>query len=525
MEEVSFSKFIYNSKVKFERNKVLIYLMLLFVWFSPSLFLSYIKYADPFLWWPLSGVATALNSGELSIAGDVQPAYSIILYSISGVTGLSAVQLSYFPIGGVVVPICYYALSKKILKSNIISVLLATYVAYDFSIYPGHYNVFAYTWARPLFLSFLLLYISYLSKKVVTWKFAFPIILVFLATYHLHPTYTSWMILFSIFINIFSFFAKRLSIGNVTFKLTIGMALTFIIVFFSLNQYFYNIFLSRVILTEFDMILDEFTATIRVFLNISEPSVEKYALSTKPPTQVIGWANFMRTLLILITLVIASFLWLKNNFNNLREKVDDDIILVGTFFLVGVGHTVGYALYGHMSLRFITLMYPIIVTLMLKNINIKNFVLAIFLVSLISLSFLQTSSFIVENYNTHSSILDYSKPSCVWFLNKTQDSPSVLSDFHTSQIFNFYFASENRYLIQQFYDSEKYEALITTNYNLTKALLGSTDYIVVNRNMDSTPSVGWKTFEPLFPYSAKINTNLHLNKVYDDSNIWIFKTR
>lgn len=508
-------------------SRIYIYLFLIILLLIPSLFLVHIKLINPFFWWPLSDIFVITNSGDMSRTTSMlseTPAYGLILYILSTVSGLTPIKVAYYPIGALIVPLCYFCLSKKIFESTLMAILITLYIAYDFSIYPGYFSTFSYLWTETLFISFLILYIFIINKK--DWRYFILIFIIFVTTYNLHPTYTFWIITLTLAINLSLYLVKIIDPDR-KISLTTSTFWVFVVFYFSFNQLIYSQFIRKVISIEPSMISDEFLSTIKSFLG-SHPLTEKYTLPTQPPNAIIGYSTFIRTVVIFVFLSVALIFWIKNNYRNISQKFDNDMILLTSLLMVGVIHTVGYALYGHMSLRFIVLMFPIATVLALKKANLRDTVAIIFLISIILLGVLQTGSYIIEHYKDPVNNIDNVKVGSIWLLKEVHGTPGILSDFDTSQILNFYFISENRNISQKFYNSELYNLIVSPEYNqeTNKALRTKIDYVVINNaNIDeTTTSVGWKNFEPLSKYSYGIENNININKIYDSGNIWVSKT-
>jgi len=271
------------------------------------------------------------------------------------------------------------------------------------------------------------------------------------------------------------------------------------------------------------MISEEFISTIKAFLGHASVKAEKYLLPNTPPTEIIGYATFFRTFVIVITLFLVMMFWLKRNYKEISLNIDRELILIISLFLVGVGHTFAYAIYGHMSLRFIVLIYPIITVFMLEKINARKSIQVSFLVILVLLAFIQTGSFMIANYNKPNNLIYEVRPSFIWLINHAQHPAVILSDFQTSEVAMYYFKASGSSFIRYFYDSKIYGGGVVNSLSKDTSLQ-AIDYIIINTNMNSTPSVGWKAYEPLSKYLQKINNNPNINKIYENNFIQVFKT-
>jgi len=503
------------------------FILLILIWLLPSLFLTYIRYVDPFLWGLLSDAAAGLYRGYLSELSVESSTYIVIIYLLSIIPGISPEQLSYLPIGGFIVPLCYFIISKRLLKSKILAIFLAIYVSYDFSLYSGHYNVLAYAWTRSLFLSFLFLFWLYIQTK--KWFYIIPLFLIFLTIHHLHPTSTFWIIMLTALTNLLIILVKKLGSINIGLKPITNLVLSFLGIYLVFNQLLYNVFIKKVISPEFDMISEKFISTIQVFFGFTSMGTERYLLTERYVSpnsqlpQIMGYAIFFRTFLILITLVVALIFWLRRSSKGMFFNIDNGTVLVVSLFLIGIAHTLAYAVFGHVSLRFITLIYPIVAVIALQKINARKSIQVGFLVILMLLAFLQTTSFIIENYNKPDDSIYEVRSTFRWLYNAREtQNPLILSDFQTSQVLLYYFKARGSSFIQRFYDSEMYERVVNMLHKNTG--LTSINYIIINIKLKSTPSVGWKAYEPLSKYIGEINNNVNIHKIYEDGTNQIFNT-
>jgi len=513
---------------RYVANHRIVFLGYVAVWLLPSLYLTRIRLVDPFFWWPLSDVAIAVNHGQMSSISADMPAYPIIIYILSSISGLPPMEFSYLPVGAMITPICYFVLAKRLFKSELVAFSLATYSAWDFSIYSGNFNAFAYAWTTPLFILLLFFMMLYFLNRTRPLRNVQAILLIFLATYFLHPTYAMWVVMSIVLarIALVNFGARkgaRNTVGKGTY-----LAVSLVTMFLAFNRLFYDVYLKVVVNVDMESVSDGFMSTIRSFIGLSQVSpMEPHMLPTGAPTQIIGYATFVRTGLILLFVLCGlglSYRDSQRRRTRTQRGVDFDSVLVSSIIIVGVIHVIGYALYGHMSLRFVGVFYPIAVVLLLRGVRprgITTYLIPFFLASLLLLAVAQSLSYELEPAGKSENVIYETQPGSEWLSRSIYADARMLSDFHTSQVMFYYFAFKNRTFDEQSYDSSIFESVIGLGNESTHRILMHFDYIIVNQKMSSTPSISWKIYEPLRLYNSNIASDQYLSKIYDDMSIWV----
>jgi len=493
-------------------NRRLLWIFVFLLCLIPSLYLSYLKDMNSFLFTPLSEAAKGVNVGALSLFSQEQPAYTITLYAVSSITGIDPLVMGHSPIGCLIFPFCVFAITRRLVGHSIYPTLLLLFFAFDFSIYPGYYNVFAYAWTFPMFFSFILIYILYSTSEKRNIKYISLILILFTATVFLHPTYVFWAITFAIGINIFISLSKLFHFSKVNFIPTPFLAVLLIVIYFGFNQLTFGVYLNKVLLIEPDTISEQFISLFRSFLGLSTELAEPYQISASVPTTIIGYGVFARTAMILICLMAGIIYWFRRNYGNISRKFDNPMIVMFSILFVGIMHTVGYAFYGHASLRSIGLIFPIVALLILTKVNMKR-LLKIFMAVILILAFSQTISYVASNPPV-SGIDIETEPFCDWIMFHTNKDVQLLSDFDTSQISSYHFRSADRALDQVYYDSDLFASILKGDEGI-----GNIQFIAFNWELDKTTSLGWVIYEPVLKYANQISENTHLDRIYDDGQI------
>jgi hypothetical protein len=497
------------------RRLLLIFVMMLSL--LPAFYLATLHTVDPFLYTPLSEVSKGATFGELSEINEDQPSYVVILYTISSLCNIPPLQLAYLPIGAIIFPFCIYALSRRIIDSKIIPILLLLYFAFDFSIYQGQYSVLAYAWAHPLFFIFILLYFMHSSSEKRNPRLVALILLTFTCIVFLHPTYVFWAISFAVGLNVIIAITKSGRFPNVKLTPTPFLTISLFVIYFGFNQVYFGFYLHRVLLVEPEMISEQFISMLRGFLGLSAPLTSPYQIWVGAPTAIIGYAAFARTSILVLCLLLGMGAWIKKNHRNMGIKFDTPMVLIIALLIAGAMHTIGYAFYGHISMRFMILLFPVTAVFLMKKAGLRRSI-NLFVALIILLAFAQTASYVTSNPEVNNLDVQLA-PYSNWLIAHKTSDVVLLSDFSTSQLTNYYFETAGESMTQRFYYSEFYSSLVSGDEEIVVA-----EFVALNWGEEVTLSVGWATFEPVRDHSVEISENVHLNRIYDDGLVSLMRS-
>jgi hypothetical protein len=174
---------------------------------------------------------------------------------------------------------------------------------------------------------------------------------------------------------------------------------------------------------------------------------------------------------------------------------------------------VGYAFYGHLSLRYITLMYPLALVLLFLRNEAKN-MMRIVIVVLLILAFAQTGFYVLDNYNKPNTIATDSSSASSWLIDHGGSSRKILADFQTSQEILLAFSASDQKFSQAYFDSDIYSSLVN-GVNLQ----GKVSFIVMNFELVQLIGTGWDRYEPFEENIDRISENTMLDRIYDDSKM------
>lgn len=484
----------------------------------PGILFSRIGFIDSFIWIPLARASKIESSGEISIA---HASYDLIMFSLSSVFGLDLEILPFIPIGTLIVPLIIYIVAKRFTNSYLLSVGVAAYVALDFTLVSEHYGTFAYAWTRTLFILFILLFIQYSRSRKI--EFVPLILILFISTFFLHPTYLVWMIIFSIGFNVLT--TINLSLGRTTsFKTTYHIVLSFFIIFLTFNKIFYNAFLIKIIESDISLISSMFTTIIWSFLGHGTV-LEPFEIPPLPFSVYSGYASLFRTFFIGLCIVIFFITFLLT-YRNMRKKSkgkeqwNDTLITSLSMIIIGIGHTLGYAMYGHISFRYITFCFPFITTLYISKISGKRILKLAYISILLIIVCSILLSFVDVYYNQREKVINEDhiqiEEGSEWVLEYNKDF-KVYSSTTIEHQMSFEAISNGRNYSWDPIESDTYGQIAGGNSS------DITDNSLIIFNKRTTIYSGWQLFEPYEKNEMMINQNSNLLKVYETSDYVIYK--
>ncbi len=518
-------------------KKGLIIILVLIICAFPSICYSEKQIIDPYDCINSACVEKSLMNGIISSIGfggfyfdpnsQGHTGYQSIIMIISLISGYSVKQVSLLPIGGLLVPFSFFALSKKMFQSNIVSIFLAVFMSFDPSLSLGHYSVFAYSWDRVLLFLFILV-----NLRIVTNKKTAPdviiLLIIFIGMFSIYWTTPFLMIFYMLAVNLLSFIQKKIAQKNeFRYKNTVISTLIFFIIYSIFSKVLYNEYLPAIISEKYGSPTDAVTQLISwIFLNKSTVS-EEYSMVSSG-TQLYDLLLMSRYIIILVPVIFYLIIIFFQTLKEHKLKINFDLYsyYIWPVLFTSAIQTIAYAARGHLSFRYTSLLFlPITIISLdrLKAEKVKFTLLCILLLLVLSgFSFLYMENF--PGYNKVTNV-EYSSHFMFERLSDQKENPSILLDFNTFGIYLMESVYFNPLISVKQYNSDFYKMLVepeSIQINSTP----SVDYVIINNVLLDNPtrSVQWKSYEPLSKYVTKINSNKKINKIYSDDYIWIFKT-
>lgn len=485
---------------------------------------------DPFLFWHISFIQKFLYSTHFPLEDVVFsprhiPGTMATLLCTSKISNITPKDLQFIPITGLILPIIYYTLCKKISNSEVYTFVITIVVISKLSPMT-FFTVWTHAWGFLLFLVSIIIYFNLHNDK--TAENIILVLIVFISVHFYSYTVEMWIITFFITINglmLLIFFLYK--DNRIKQKLTIYISLTFLIVFFMFNHVIYESYLAKGRLSS-DLVQLSIEGFLIKYQNLLAPhselkTIEEYAYSGDPNTilSLLGIAYFA----IIISLVLFPEIILINRprdymQNLMREDKSNANILFFKIALLAVGAAdiIMYATSGVLPFRYIHFIFPFLALIKLEHLNIKrifkDFIILILLIIALSHTVLSIHE---ERLITNPSKYVDLENSANWFLNKSVEKKAIV-DLRTG----------NKYLLEAVYQDAYFERVLINNLYyefLVEYKYFNPDnckYIILNNNIKKIQSIEWGEYAPLWRYSTEINNNIHIDKIYNDGKIWVF---
>lgn len=421
---------------------------------------------------------------------------------LSIVTNLNVIDLQFFPIGYLLSPIILLALTKKLFNSLIISVFLTLNFVFNPSQITAFYSIFAYSFAFPLYLSFILIYFHLLKEDKSPSKII-ALLILFVSLNYIHYTLTFWIILFLFSINGYLYINKK-STKNMTQSLLICS----FVIFFYFNKVLYKSYLPA-ISTNIDTTSTHFFLKLPFFSDIVS---SEYFYLRSPEINLI---SSLHLFIILIFVFVGIFFVDIKNIVNKTFSCNFNFLLRFSLLFTGFLDLILYSIRGNVSTKYITVMFPFVIFSYLiadyKKYT-KSVILLLSLILIIKLSLFVNLDYIGNPSSSYKEI----NPSANWYLSNTKNNSIVSGDLG---IYGILLVNSNGDYSPKYvpYNLEIYKYIINEGNNEYKF-----DYLILDMNsMSPIYSFYWNRFQPFINYKSNIYNNKNLHKVYSDQNIWI----
>jgi len=515
-------------------NRILIFILFLLIVSIPPIFYSAQGVTDPFLFRHIAFVQKFLHAVHFPLKDVVfSPTYIpgtiATLITLSKISGIPPKTLQFLPIIGIILPIAYYTLCKKVSNSTILACIVTIIMMYGVSPIT-FFTVWVHAWAFLLFLIFILIYFELFKKRDI--KRIILLLIVFISIHFSSYSVEMWAVSFSIIMNLLLvgiiFISKSEQIKS---KLTFNLSLAFLTIFLAFNKVIYDSYLSK------GRFIDTLSCGIQFFFHKYESflpwakasSPEKYTYvihHSIPPLLDLFYLILIISPILLSILASLNKLLKDKQLVTFMGNLKEDTYFKFTLLLVGVIDIAIYSIRGVITFRYIHFIFPLLTLISLRQLSFKkSFKTGILLILLVIVIFHTGLSWhygeIISNPSKYADL----EPSADWFLNKSVQKEALI-DLRTGDKYLLEATSKNMYFERHYIDSHKYEMIVDSKYSLNKNeyLHRISDYIIINKNLRWIMCIDWKQYEPFYKYLPEINNNVNINKIYDDNKIWIFKT-
>ena len=192
--------------------------LMLFVWFV----LSTKEIIDPFLYPRLVYGELMRNEGKLAsfvldrtTVGrlDRAPFFELLIVILIKIGGFTGYQLAFLPIGGILVALSYFVLSRRLFRSNALALMLTLTLMYEPALEQSMYNVYYEGIAFTIYLVAIFSCIGLVIQRKRAYFVC--LLLLFIGAQYIHPIFAPWILaLFLAYIVAYLFKQVRKSILN-----------------------------------------------------------------------------------------------------------------------------------------------------------------------------------------------------------------------------------------------------------------------------------------------------------------------
>jgi len=444
----------------------------------------------------------------------------MMLAELSIVTGLELSQVVYLPIGILLVPFVYFVVVKSLLRSEIAALAIMIYAMTHIA-QTGWYNVFAYVWARPLYLLSLML-LFWIGFKLKDWRYYQLLGLFFVALVTLHYTPPGWIIILATVFVIVAFYDQTRRYSPLIVVLFTGLYLWLVRVVY---RTFIPLLAAEVSRGEGE------SDNINPIANLINSIRSMLGGSPTPPSEYIFFpaTPLYSRLRLALNALFALFLAL-GAIGILRKLIREwrQELTYEEYLLIGIGitfviHAFVYGVVFSFSTQVLIFLGPVIGILALRRFDCSKQTEHVFLMLVLAIA-LPALILRLGQLNGNLLQFDYIMPGAEWFTRNspgTANSPAdVTGGLHIHPYYSLAAGEVNAYN-PVYITPELYEGIVANG-----SIAGETDYLVVDPLGREKYIQGTRItlhYEPLGKHSEAVSNNYELEKVYGDGMTEIYE--
>lgn len=512
-------------KFRYFLTTKIIIIFLLLLSFIPPIVLFRLQSEDAYWYMVFPIIKTYQLIGHLDIHSYVAGQNSFLII-LSNITGISIDKLQFLPVSGLMLPILGFALIRKISASDVIAAMYCLYYGFNLTNAPRQYSVSSIELSVVLFFTFLIfLYLILLKSRTVH-----TIVLLLIIFIAIHFTYYSvefWTLGIMIALNflLISGYYLKLHDSEFLLKKLSSLTLSFIVIFFTFSEIFYEGYVKRLVTFETPYYTVQWIYLKIFYLFGEEKPNFGYEYAQLNPIN-----DCLVILQIGILIILLCILTLKGISHIKSPKaINTNFYFALSLIGVIVLEVIVYFLRGSLSLRTTYYLAPIAVLLLIDfNYGVIKFPNKAFKISftfIFIISLIVVSSFIVS-YNTgfnYYSQYNNVVSSGEWYETHIETGDSALTDMNTLYKFMLLSVNSSKFHPFVFYDNLNYGKLVNGNATKKDFDFCVIDYGALDKMLVSkTPEDDWKVYQPLSFYYSKIKNNSNLDKIYASSIIEIW---
>ncbi|MEE9341337.1 MAG: hypothetical protein V3V21_06700 [Thermoplasmata archaeon] len=312
---------------------------------------------DPFMFLHLATVEQVRQTGCMS-TGLIHdplytPAFTSIMVSLANTLGISTWRLQFLPIHGLLMPLVYYVLCRRLTSSPALSALAVLAMMVGVSFGSAFYGTWIHGWGFVLFPLFVLLYLKIQERR--DWRYFTLLFLVFVTTFLYSYTVNIWMVSFAFLVNIPQFTRRR----NVRLRSTLPLALSFAIITLFFNRVMYDLFLAT---KRFASMESPYNFLAKYFPSVIAQSANEYQYAVTNLWFALASSVF---LILLIGSVFVGMLWLLKGPNRRPFLTTARGTTVIALLLTSMVDFAVYAISGTITPRFMIFVFPAVLVAIL----------------------------------------------------------------------------------------------------------------------------------------------------------------
>jgi hypothetical protein len=491
---------------------------------------------DQFLFEHIAYTTFYLNSSHFPLESPIfSPKYipgTISYYLLfCKVTNISPEIFQFLPLAGLILPLAYFSLCKKLSGSSAFSAVFT--ICMMFTVPPSNFfTVWTHAWGYFLFIIFVLIYVRVYKNK--DFNGVFLLLILFTSIHFYSYTAEMWSLAFSILFNLFListvFSFKNIDFHLITMKcrrLSLNISLCFVIITFMFNKIIYNVYLSKG--RFLDTLVESSSTFYHVLILHEKTEISKYAYVGESHMLLTFFgALYYFLILFIIILIIKQDLISFISRYKLPECVKyPNVSTVSQYvlLLVGIVDVLIYSTAGLFTSRTVCFIYPIVSAISLNRLNISSLRKKRFLILILGVVLIHTSlSLHYESLPVDYTKYKYVESSASWFMDKASNN-EALTDLRTGNKYVLYGSSSHLIFSKNLIGSYEYDMIVNPENTDREILHDISDYIIINTKIKSIQSMGWGNFEPFNKYMLEINHNNKFHKIYNDNSILILYTQ
>lgn len=503
--------------------KAPVYILLIIFCILPGLYFSYVSVQEPWTEFRVARAAASIANGSLVDYITSASGYRIehlggelIYVALIQTTSFPLEWIVLLPIGSIILAILYFGISLQVFRSLWSAAAITVFASWYYPRLVSQYGTNTYAWTNALFLSFLILLWSRLdfNKPVITTS----ILVIFTATFLHYHTTPIWIIVILAVSMGSTYIVKRKGLGpsNV---ITWALPASCIVLYLTFDSVSYGNALGRISteLGDKNFLLSLFNRVITPLFQSAPNELLPFEVVSVNP-QIAIWTTFI----VLILLVVPVAIWCSTRLiraiteRNLAQLISSkERIFIWALVLAAASHLVMYSLIGAFSTRVVPLAFPLILPLVLADLNISPKVETI-LASLLGV--LAIIGFISYSSNLKKDTLSSELGNASKLLG---NGSRILSDADTYGSILFNAIEEGDVVDLEWVDSKNYASAL----GKVRTKKPDYQYLVVEKSNNPVMSIDWSEFEPWLNHIDEINWNPELSRVYENESIILFMSQ